>query len=235
MTSLFFSDTSKPRPQRRLNVTLLGRKRKGELRRPPGLVVRCAERRRRKLSRGLRRRAPPGRWSVPAGSEGRTGRGSSRLAPDRRGRTPRYLLPRAWSQYYRSSDVEGAEESPEPDPPRRAGGVGESWDALAGQKLHRPKDGRAHEEGDRRSRYRSPDRPRNSLLTANCIGTATPARMASSRNKACTSLLLSLSRFTARVALPSTLPCPAPPRAAVYRLRFGHGGGRLYRASRQAR
>ena len=112
VTSLFFSDTSKPRPQRRLNVTLPGRKRKGELRHLPELVVRCAERRRRKLSRGLRRRASPGRWSVPAGSGGRTGRGSSRRVPDRQGRTPRYLLPRAWSQYYRSGDVEGAEESP---------------------------------------------------------------------------------------------------------------------------
>jgi hypothetical protein len=96
VASLFFSGTSEHRLRRRPNVTLPERKRKGELRRPPGVVVRCAGRRRRRLSRVWHHRAPSGRRDGPAGSGGRTSRRLSRRAPDWRERTPRYSPPRAW-------------------------------------------------------------------------------------------------------------------------------------------
>src|SRR5215212_8867089 len=152
---LFFSGTSDRRLQRLPNVTLSGQKRKGELWRPPGVVVRCAGRRRRRLSRVRHHRAPPGRRDEPAGLRGRTGRQLSRRAPDWRRRTPRYSPPRAWGQGYRRGNVEVAEQPlarliTAPRWRRREPGR----PCLRTRSNRRPKDERAHEQGDRRSRYR---------------------------------------------------------------------------------
>src|ERR671911_2858420 len=85
VTSLFFSGTSERRLQRHPNVTLSGRKRKGELRRPPGVVVRCAGRQRRRLSRVWHHQAPPGRRDGSAGRGGGPAGSGAELVDDYRG------------------------------------------------------------------------------------------------------------------------------------------------------
>ena len=100
-------------------------------------------------------------------------------------------------QDYRSGNVEGAKH-PHPGPPWCVGDVTQSRYALADQKHHRPEDERAHEKGDRRGRYRPSYRPAQLAIDGELYRYRGPAKMASSVNKACTSLLLPLSWLAAR-------------------------------------
>ena len=90
-------------------------------------------------------------------------------------------------QDYSSGHVEGAKHPP-PGPPWCVGDVTQSRYALADQKHHRPENERAHEKGDRPGRYR----PAQLAIDGELYRYRGPAKMASSVNKACTSLLLPL-------------------------------------------
>src|ERR671921_3037392 len=162
-------------------------------------------------------------------------------------------------QDYRSGNVEGAKH-PHPGPPWCGGDVTQSRYALADQKHHRPENERAHEKGDRRGRYRPSYRPAQLAIDGELYRYRGPRQNGEQRKQ---SLHLSspspvmvgrtppywrnrdrreedqrrgISPLPACcLARMSISPWPAPPRAAVYGLRFGYEGDKVYRTSRQAR